>query len=56
MQPKQPIALNNLAYALATHRKTPAEALPLARRAVALAPAQRGSARHARLDRIPRWQ
>jgi uncharacterized protein (TIGR03790 family) len=38
MQPEQPIALNNLAYALATHRKTPAEALPLARRAAALAP------------------
>jgi uncharacterized protein (TIGR03790 family) len=38
MQPEQPIALNNLAYALATHRKAPAEALPFARRAVALAP------------------
>jgi uncharacterized protein (TIGR03790 family) len=38
MQPAQAIALNNLAYALATHRKAPAEALPLARRAAALAP------------------
>jgi Tfp pilus assembly protein PilF len=39
MQPNQVVALNNLAYALATHKKAPADALPLARRAVALAPA-----------------
>lgn len=32
------IALNNLAYGLAVRRKAPAEALPYARRAVALAP------------------
>jgi uncharacterized protein (TIGR03790 family) len=32
------VALNNLAYALAVHRKTPAEGLPYARRAVAAAP------------------
>ena len=38
MHPEEPIALNNLAYALATHRKAPAEALPFARRAAALAP------------------
>ena len=32
------VALNNLAYRLAVDRKSPAEALPLARRAVALTP------------------
>lgn len=32
------IALNNLAYGLAVHRKAPAEALPLAKRAASLAP------------------
>jgi len=32
------VALNNLAYALAVHRKAPAEGLPFARRAVAAAP------------------
>jgi uncharacterized protein (TIGR03790 family) len=32
------VALNNLAYSLAVHRKMPMEALTLARRAVALAP------------------
>jgi cellulose synthase operon protein C len=37
-QPTNVIALNNLAYALAVRRHTPAEALPLAKRAVALAP------------------
>jgi len=38
INPKQPAALNNLAYALAVRRHAPAEALPLARQAVALAP------------------
>jgi Tfp pilus assembly protein PilF len=37
-QPRHVAALNNLAYALATQRKAPAEALPLARRAVEAAP------------------
>ena len=37
-QPNNAIALNNLAYSLAVHMKNPAEALPFARRAVALAP------------------
>ena len=32
------VALNNLAYALAVHRKAPAEGLPFARRAAAAAP------------------
>ena len=38
VQPNQPIALNNLAYTMAVRRKSPAEALPLAKRAVAAAP------------------
>ena len=38
MQPANVVALNNLAYALAVRRNAPAEALPLARRAVSLAP------------------
>jgi uncharacterized protein (TIGR03790 family) len=38
IQPNNVVALNNLAYALAVHRGVPAEALPLARRAVSLAP------------------
>ena len=38
MQPANVVALNNLAYALAIRRNAPAEALPLARRAVGLAP------------------
>lgn len=38
VQPDSVEALNNLAYALAVHRKNPKEALPLARRAVAGAP------------------
>jgi uncharacterized protein (TIGR03790 family) len=37
-QPQNPMALNNLAYALGVHLKTPEEALPFARRALALAP------------------
>jgi uncharacterized protein (TIGR03790 family) len=38
LQPDHVFALNNLAYALAVHRKAPEEALPLAKRAVSLAP------------------
>ena len=38
LQPSNVIALNNLAYALAVHRNAPAEGLPLAKRAAALAP------------------
>lgn len=38
LQPANVVALNNLAYALAVHRNTPAEGLPLAKRAAALAP------------------
>jgi uncharacterized protein (TIGR03790 family) len=38
LQPANVVALNNLAYALAVHLGVPAEALPLARRAAALAP------------------
>ena len=38
LQPTNALALNNLAYSLATRRKAPKEALPLARRAVAAAP------------------
>jgi uncharacterized protein (TIGR03790 family) len=38
VQPSQTVALNNLAYSLATRRHMPAEALPLAKRAVAAAP------------------
>ena len=38
LQPANVIALNNLAYALAVYRKAPAEGLPLAKRAAALAP------------------
>jgi tetratricopeptide (TPR) repeat protein len=38
LEPKNVPALNNLAYALAVHEKNPREALPLARRAAALAP------------------
>lgn len=38
LQPGNVVALNNLAYALAVHRKSPAEALPLANRAAKLAP------------------
>ena len=38
IQPANVIALNNLAYALAVHRNAPADALPLAKRAAALAP------------------
>ena len=36
--PNNVVALNNLAYALAVHQKKPKEALPLARRALSLAP------------------
>jgi uncharacterized protein (TIGR03790 family) len=36
IQPSNPVALNNLAYNMAVHGKKPAEALPLARRAVAI--------------------
>jgi uncharacterized protein (TIGR03790 family) len=38
VQPQNLLALNNLAYHLAERRGTPAEGLPLSRRAVALAP------------------
>jgi Flp pilus assembly protein TadD len=38
VQPNNSIALNNLAYAIAVRRKSPAEALPLAKRAAAGAP------------------
>jgi tetratricopeptide (TPR) repeat protein len=38
LQPANVVAVNNLAYALAVHRKAPAEALPLAKRAATLAP------------------
>ena len=38
IDPNHIIALNNLAYALAVHRKTPSEGLPYARRAAAAAP------------------
>lgn len=38
MQPNLAAALNNLAYALAVHKNNPAEALPLAQRALATAP------------------
>ena len=38
IQPKNVIALNNLAYGLAVHRNAPAEGLPLAKRAASLAP------------------
>jgi len=38
VQPNNAVALNNLAYAIAVRRKSPAEALPLAKRAVAAAP------------------
>ena len=37
-QPNNVAGLNNLAYALAVHRKLPAEGLPLAKKAHALAP------------------
>jgi Tfp pilus assembly protein PilF len=37
-QPRNSLALNNLAYALGVYLKTPEEALPFARRAVAAAP------------------
>ena len=33
--PQEPVSLNNLAYALAVHKKAPAEALPLAEQAYA---------------------
>ena len=38
LQPNNPIALNNLAYDMAVREKKPAEALPMARKALALAP------------------
>lgn len=38
LDPENAMALNNLAYALAVHQNKPAEALPLARRAVAAVP------------------
>ena len=38
IEPNQPIALNNLAYSLAVHQQKPAEALPLAKRAVSVTP------------------
>ena len=38
LQPANMVAVNNLAYALAVHKSAPAEALPLAKRAAALAP------------------
>ena len=37
-QPNNPVALNNLAYALAVRQKAPLEAKPLAQKAVALVP------------------
>ena len=39
LEPKHVVALNNLAFALAVNQNAPAEGLPLARRAVTLAPA-----------------
>jgi uncharacterized protein (TIGR03790 family) len=38
LDPRNPVALNNLAYSLATRQNSPAEARPLAERAVAVAP------------------
>ena len=38
LQPNNPVALNNLAYDVAVREKKPAEALAMARRALALAP------------------
>jgi Tfp pilus assembly protein PilF len=38
LEPKNVVALNNLAYVLAVHRGTPKEALPIARQALELAP------------------
>jgi uncharacterized protein (TIGR03790 family) len=40
LEPNHVVALNNLAFALAVHRKAPAEALPLATRAATLSPMQ----------------
>jgi tetratricopeptide (TPR) repeat protein len=41
-QPRNAVALNNLAYALGVHLKNPEEALPFARRAVAAEPESGG--------------
>ena len=38
LQPRNAVALNNLAYGIAVHQKAPAEALPLAKQAVEIAP------------------
>lgn len=38
LQPRNAIALNNLAYGIAVHEKAPAEALPFAKQAAAMAP------------------
>jgi uncharacterized protein (TIGR03790 family) len=38
LQPRNPIALNNLAYTLAVHQKDPARAKPFAERALSVAP------------------
>lgn len=40
VQPRNAVALNNLAYGLAVYQKMPAEALPFAQQAVALAPGE----------------
>ena len=39
IQPNNIVAMNNLAYALAVHRGSPADALPIIKKAAALAPA-----------------
>ena len=38
LQPRNAVALNNLAYGLAIHRKAPADGLPFAQKAATLAP------------------
>ena len=49
-------ALNNLAYSLAVRRNLPAEALPLAKRAAALAPRSAERPRYVGVDRAPGGQ
>ena len=54
--PQEPVSLNNLAYALAVHKKAPAEALPIAQQAYEASEGAAVERRHAWLDLLPAGQ
>ena len=56
LEPDNAVALNNLAYDIAVRQNKPAEALPMARKALSVAPRRRRDPGHRGLDRVPAGQ